>query len=165
MATTGFDPARSTPTVTVSWDPADADDPRLHEIRAYWESRRGGRPMPSHAEIDPADIPRLLPYLVLVDVLDEPRDFRFRLTGTHFADVVSREVTGLRIGEALPPAFHAETHYHWCNCVERRAPLVGVGRLWVPERDFIDWKGILLPLSADGETVNMLLGGIVFSSR
>ena len=164
MSTPVFDPARSPATVRVSWDPATADDPRLREIHAYWESRRGGRRMPSRAEIDPASIPRLLPYLVLVDVLDEPRDFRFRLAGTHFGDVVGRDVTGLRIGEALPPAFHAETHYHWSNCVERRAPLVGIGRLWLPARDFIDWKGILLPLSADGASVNMILGGIVFSS-
>lgn len=165
MATPGFDPAHSPATVTVSWDPADIDDPRLREIHAYWEVRRGGRPMPSRAEIDPTDIPNLLPYVVLVDVLDEPRDFRFRLAGTHLGEAVSKEVTGLRIGEALPSAFHAETHYHWCNCIERRAPLVGRGTLWVPERDFIHWEGILLPLSADGASVDMMLGGIIFSSR
>ena len=37
--------------------------------------------MPSRAEIDPTDVPRLLPYLVLVDVLDEPDRWRERGLG------------------------------------------------------------------------------------
>lgn len=76
---------------------------------------------------------------------------------------MGREVTGLLIGDVFPPAFNAEVHDHWSNCVERRAPLVGAGRLWVPDREHVEWEGIVLPLSPDDATVNMLLGGAIFT--
>src|SRR5947207_671126 len=49
---------------------------------AYWLRIRGGRLMPSRADLDPVAIPDLLPCVMLIDVLREPLDFRFRLLGS-----------------------------------------------------------------------------------
>lgn len=120
--------------------------------------------MPSRADIDPARVPpRLLPFLCLVEVLDNPRDFRFRLAGTHFREFIGIEATWRRIAEVFPPAFCREVHYHWNSCVEHRAPKLGRGRLWVPGKSHIGWEGVVLPLSPDDDQVNMLVGGVVFS--
>lgn len=163
MNATPFDPAETQGVITVNWDIGAAVDRRLQQIHAYWQSRCGARQMPSRSDIDPVDVPSLLPFIFLVDVLNDPRDFRFRLAGTHFRDVTGIEFTGRLIGEVFPPAFGAEVFYHWSNCVDRAAPAVGSGRLWLPERDHVLWEGILLPLSSDGRSVNMMLGGGVFS--
>ena len=119
--------------------------------------------MPARSDIDPVDVPRLLPFIFLVDVLNDPRDFRFRLAGTHFRNFAGTEVTGRLIGEVFPPEFNAEVLYHWSNCVDRQAPVVGSGKLWVPDRDHVEWEGVVLPLSPDGTSVNMLLGGVIFT--
>lgn len=48
----------------------------------YWDKIRGDFPMPSRADFDPVDIPRLLPFIGLTDiVLPGPR-FRYRVVGT-----------------------------------------------------------------------------------
>ena len=77
--------------------------------------------------------------------------------------VLVHEVAGLRISEVFPPSFNAEVHYHWSSCVDRQAPVLGSGRLWVAERNHVAWEGIVLPLSPDAASVNMLLGGAIFT--
>ena len=59
----------------------------VQEALAYWESKRSGRRMPARRDFDPVfEVPRLLPWIVLVDVLHEPLDFRFRLIGSGIVD-------------------------------------------------------------------------------
>src|SRR5262249_39593164 len=47
----------------------------------YWKSKCAGRAMPQPQDIKPQEIPRLLPYLCLVDVLENPRDYYHRIEG------------------------------------------------------------------------------------
>ena len=51
-------------------------EPVLRDLHAYLNSRRGERPMPARADIDVVEIPTLLPFVFLVDVLDGPRHSR-----------------------------------------------------------------------------------------
>src|SRR5438874_31119 len=63
---------------------------------SYWESIRGDRAMPRRGDIDPAEIPRLLPFVMLVDVSADPLDFRFRLVGTEIDAITSTNLRGQR---------------------------------------------------------------------
>ena len=49
--------------------------------------------MPSRAEIEPTEIPTLLPYLALIDVELNPRRFRWRLVGTHITGAMGYDYT------------------------------------------------------------------------
>jgi len=76
-------------------------EPLLRAVYDFYVARRGGRPMPSRADIDPIDMPRAaLPYLVLLDVLDGGARFRWRLTGTEVVNRFGRDATG-RFGEEV----------------------------------------------------------------
>jgi hypothetical protein len=37
------------------------------DLYAYWFSKRGSRSMPARGDVNPVDIPLLLPYLILVE--------------------------------------------------------------------------------------------------
>ena len=52
------------------------------EIHDYWQRLRSGRPVADRAQIDPVDIKRVLPHLLLLDGGGEPPRFRYRLVGT-----------------------------------------------------------------------------------
>ncbi len=56
-------------------------------LAAYWESKRAGRAMPDRANIDPAEIVRLLPNIFVCEVLDGGREYRFRIFGTALVDI------------------------------------------------------------------------------
>ena len=76
-------------------------DARLQEAFEYWRGKAAGRPMPCRADIDPTEIPRLLPHVMLVDVLDGGR-YRYRLIGTENASAHGFEATGRYLDEVLP---------------------------------------------------------------
>ena len=54
---------------------------QLKALLAYWRQKKGDRRAPTRADIDPAEIKRLLPYVGLVDVERSPLRFRYRLVG------------------------------------------------------------------------------------
>ncbi len=122
----------------------------------YWMSKRAGRRMPSRGDIDPAEIIELLPNILLIDVARDPLDFRYRLTGTVVDAHMNEPMTG-RWMSSIP---HQQAPSRiWSACarvVEERtaqssdAPYVG------PMKDFVIVEDILMPLSDDGETVDMI---------
>jgi len=71
--------------------------PEQRQLYDYWLSRSDGGSLPTRADINPAHIPRLLPFISLIDVEDTLHQSRVRLAGTRLRDVYDREITGLRI--------------------------------------------------------------------
>jgi len=69
------------------------------DLYRYWLSKRGLRRMPSRSDIDPADIPRLLPYVGMVEKVDD--EFRYRLAGTALVQQFGRDFTGKTLGSEL----------------------------------------------------------------
>jgi hypothetical protein len=69
------------------------------DLYRYWLAKRGFRSMPARSEINPADIPELLPYLIIVDKVDG--QFRYRLVGTAVAREFGRDMTGSFVGSYL----------------------------------------------------------------
>src|SRR5690349_7676726 len=75
------------------WVAAPIADPRLRQAHDYWRRKAAGRKMPRRADIDPTEIPKLLPDVMLVDVLPEGR-YRYRLIGTENAAAHGMNATG-----------------------------------------------------------------------
>ena len=70
-------------------------DPDLVRFYDYWLSLCRGRPMPSRKDIDPLQIPpAYLPNLMLIDVLHNPRRYKYRLIGTHVVAASGEDRTG-----------------------------------------------------------------------
>ena len=118
--------------------------------------------MPRRRDIDPVEIPRLLPYIMLIDVLREPDDFRYRLIGTEVRSISRRDYTGLRFSEVPGKGSGSVV---WENCVEvvrsktpfsRSPPYVG------PEEYLQRCENLLLPLSEKDDEVNVIMQVISF---
>lgn len=138
------------------------DDPLLREAYAYWRKKRDPRRMPARRQIDPAEMPRLLPNLLISEVVDAERRFRYRLVGTAIARVLGRDVTGCCVEEVMSGAYRDYiTELHRAVCRERtpvfaRSALESAGgRHRVARR-------LLLPLSEDDSAVNQILSLVVF---
>ncbi len=140
----------------------DKDLPRypdLCQVLDYWKSRKGDRIVPARADIDPVDIPRLLPRVMLVDIETGPSgdlDFRYRLSGTGIRNVHGYDATGLRPRDLKPALYGKLIHAHYRAAVEARAPLAHVIAM-ITNKKQRSYARIILPLSDDGETINMLM--------
>jgi len=148
--------------ISADWDLLEFQEPVLRDLLGYWNKCRGARAAPARSDIDATEMPGLLPYTFVIDVMESPRDFRFRIAGTHIRDALGEEITGKHIGEVFPPDFGAEVHEIWSRVVADRRPVRGTGDLWIPDREYVKWEGLAMPLSSDGDSVKMLLGGVVF---
>lgn len=148
----------------------DSATPLLRQAYAYWAEKAAGRDMPARRDIAPAEMVPLLPYLVLMDVLHDakpgwPLDFRYRLIGTHVDIMMNGRYTGKCMSE-LPhqqPGSRIWTSLETVTTQRQprvnRVPYVG------PHKDFISVVDMVMPLSSDGETVDMLFCIIDFVSR
>ena len=97
------------------WDAALGSlitDERLKEGYAYWCRKAPGAKLPRRADIDPSEIPHLLPHIRIVDVV-EHRRFRYRLVGTETRQQHKTDPTG-RFLDTLAP-FRAAHHRSLCR--------------------------------------------------
>jgi hypothetical protein len=138
--------------------PRDADLRTLYE---YWDTVRGDRPMPRRADIDPSEIPRLLPYVIMHNALPGGGGYTIRLVGEEVVRLNGSNGTGRQAGSIMTP-HGAEIMTRILDAVAaERAPKFRAGRVyWHPDKTYRDFEARFLPLSPDGETVNIILGGV-----
>ena len=139
-------------------------DQRLEQALEYWRCQSGERAMPRRADIDPTEIPRLLPDIMLVEVLADGR-YRYRLIGTENAREHGTNATGRYLDEVLPgPEYRAHVLRLYDECVGSGRPLYSECLFMSalhhgPERHT---KVLFLPLADDGVSVNIVLVVQVF---
>ena len=127
----------------------------------YWDSKRAGRRMPSRDDLDPIDIRDCMPSIILCDVERDPPRFRYRLIGTRLTELVHRDVTGQYIDESIYGDNADVVKGPFLEAYETRAPVAVRGRLrWNNVERQV--AAISLPLSNDGETVNMVMFAVDF---
>ncbi len=144
--------------------PFEQCDSRLRQVYDYWQAKRAARPMPSRRDIDPAELKAVLPYLVLTDVTDGGSRFRYRLFGTAMVQAFGMDPTGRYVDEVM-----SEEKYRkfilglYRDIVTMRRPVYSTTR-YGSRRDVQMWtERLMLPLSGDGETVDMILSCQVFT--
>lgn len=143
-------------------DPAHLPDDKLQRLYAYWLSRCREDAYPRREDIDPLEIPDLLPNIFLLDVVGDGKDFIFRLAGSLVEDAFNMSLRGKSIteiqrdaGTPIPVAQHVEV-------AQGGGPRYREGMMRVAGREHWKTHRLLLPLSSDGRHVDVLMGGAIF---
>lgn len=122
----------------------------------YWNKKRGKRRLPSRHDIDPAEIVEILPHVFLLDVQQVPLDFRYRLIGTKMDEHMTGSYTGLWMSQ-IPHQTAPSRIWDACRrVVEEIMPLSSDTPYVGKNKDFLTTEDLIMPLSDDGETVDML---------
>jgi len=133
-------------------------DPRLEQAYEYWRRKAAGRRLPRRRDIDPVEIPKLLPDVMLVDVEPDGR-YRYRLIGTENTQAQGVKATGRYLDEVLPgPEYRNHVLSLYDEAVQKKQALYSECLFLSPERLAPErhTKVLFMPLSEDGETVNMV---------
>jgi len=134
--------------------------PEQQKVYDYWRSKCQGGAFPSRFDILPEDIVTALPMTSLIDFRSDSQNprFRYRLAGTGFWNLYEQEIQGryldeLPIGDRLA---------YWNRVLGQvllnRRPYAGVTRTGTPNGGHLAQFWLRLPLSADGKTINMIMG-------
>jgi hypothetical protein len=138
-----------------------ADERRMH-VRAYnyWCSLLESRDFPSIEDLEPANIEDFAPHSVLLD-FTEGRDN----PATPYIGATIREECGISddikaIADVPARSLLSRLTDHYMQIIANRAP-VGFEAEFVNQRGrSICYRGILMPFSSDGDTIDFIYGVI-----
>lgn len=144
--------------------PAEAADrdPRFRAFFDYWLSKAPPGRLPGRQHIDPVEMKPFLPYVVLFDVVRPEGGgyrFRHRLIGTHAGVLFGAITPGSYADEfAYPEQYARQFLPEMKAIVETHAPDYAERTMPVMVENFIRFCRLKLPLAADGETVDIIIG-------
>jgi hypothetical protein len=126
----------------------------------YWSSKIGDETAPRRTSIDPLDIPRLLPNLLLWDV-GSNNDYLCRLSGSEIDLSMGMPLKGHWLGEMKCPLidaamaeFHTSRDRAIPSFVERTMGWLG--------KPYLFYRHLLLPLSNERGQIHMLASCMTF---
>jgi hypothetical protein len=138
-------------------------NPDLSRLLDYWTAKRGSRIAPSRADIRPAEIKALLPDLMIWNVGLDGAPHTIRLVGEAIVRFVGVNNTGNSATAGMPEEAAAIMTAVLDEVAAARAPRFRIGKaFWLREKSYRDFEACYLPLSADGERIDMILGGLKF---
>ena len=98
--------------------------PASRTLFGYWNRLRGGRSAPCRNEIDLRHIARVLPWVGIIERLDDPRRHSWRLAGTGIARLWGAGLTGKEVAENWPVVYRRALERGLDGVCERRQPFV-----------------------------------------
>jgi hypothetical protein len=133
--------------------------PGVRRFYEYWLAAAPPGRLPGRQHIKPEDLVPLLPRVWMLDVFRDPLRFRYRLVGTEIVRSVHRELTGQWLDEAQPETVRnpmLRDRYRFIAETGRPTWRHGPTH-W--DRDPVHrvTENCLLPLAADGETVDKII--------
>ena len=137
--------------------PSEIADKRLLRLYEYWVEKRAGRCAPARRNIDPAEIPDLLGFVNMFDVLDDPRDYRVRLNGTEVAEMLGQEITGRLCSSVISGEDAVRCKTAFDMCVDDCQPTIVETSMAFCGKPHMAQTIIVLPLSSDGEKVDTIV--------
>ncbi len=153
-------PAKAPPEGT-STDEKDAPTRERRKTRlllAYWERLRGTRKFPGLPDVDLAEIDELWPHCVLIKVTGEKPSLEFEYVGEALREgyelLRKAAISGMSQGETVVGKIVALAY----DVLENRAPASDSGSFRNQWCDKIKFRCVVVPLSADQQNIDYLLG-------
>jgi hypothetical protein len=139
-----------------------AEDPILLGLFEYWDRKRGDRAMPARRDLDPTEIPRLLPHLRITEILDGCTRFRYRLVGTAVVEAYGVDFTGKYTDELYNGERKLNIERHCRLLYEKKRPIFLRSRYVTAKGYDVMANRLLAPLSNNGVEVDMMIAALTF---
>jgi len=137
------------------------DERRMH-VRAYnyWVSLLDGRDFPSIEDLEPADLVDFAPHSVLLDFTGGGENPATPYVGAAIRDECDLPEEVQNIDDVPSRSLLSRLTDHYMQIIANRAP-VGFEAEFDNQRDqTICYRGILMPFSSDGDTIDFIYGVI-----
>jgi hypothetical protein len=124
---------------------------------AYWLARKRDHALPLRGDFDPPlEIPRLIPNMIIFDVIREPLDFVYRLIGSNIRTHLTQDLTGVRMSSVAYQRADSVIWAHQAWVVEHAAPRFLRPPYVGPHKDFLFIEAVILPCGS-GARVDKLM--------
>lgn len=128
-------------------------------IAEIWERARAGQALVSRAAFDAFVLRPWLPYIVIVDIHQDPFRVRYRLVGTALVEANKQDYTGVWLADAGWPQETIDLNMAlYRKATETQAPVFGLSKVRWDMRLEYRFEWAIFPLSDDGSRVTQCLG-------
>jgi hypothetical protein len=137
------------------------ESPTLRRFYEYYVEKSGDRRSPSRRDLDPVEFSYALGDITLIDVAHDPLRFSFRLDGSRHVERFGFDLTGRSLDDFPYPEMRQAIYDSYRDVVES-----GQARRYYRDLEssgrWFRYETLVLPLSDDGDKVNMLISAISF---
>lgn len=129
--------------------------PHGQNLFALWQSRRANARWPARGAIKPLEMKPYLEHIMLIDVEENPLDFRVRLSGTGYRWYMPYDPTGTRIQD-MPNG--DDIFARFSRLLELGQPYLGLNMplMWA-DVDYKRFDGLVLPLGEKNKITTLML--------
>lgn len=141
---------------------AIGNDERRMQVRAYnhWAGQLDDRSFPSIEDLEPEDLQDFGPFSVLLDFTAGIEDPAIQYLGKELAGECGTEAAISQLSDVPSRSLLSRITDHYMQILANQAP-IGFEAEFVNQRNAtIMYRGILLPYSSDGETIDFIYGVI-----
>ena len=131
---------------------------RLRALLRYWAEKSADRAMPFRHQIEPTEIPRLLPIALLADVVQAGA--RMRLLGSEATAAYGKETRGAQIAEIQFGDFTVPWLDAFFRVIQSGKPACAAGT-YRRGNELCRIETVLMPLTEDGSSVTQIFGGLL----
>ena len=158
-----FEPAASSeaPPVNDVTAAIGTDERRMH-VRAYnyWVSLLEGRDFPSIEDLEPAEVEDFAAHSVLLDFTCGRDNPAIPYVGAAIRDECGLNDDMRTIADVPSRSLLSRLTDHYLQIIANRAPVGFEAEFENPAGDSICYRGILMPFSSDGDTIDFIYGVI-----
>jgi hypothetical protein len=137
------------------------DERRMH-VRAYnhWVSLLEGRDFPSIEDLEPADVTDFATHSVLLDFTCGRDNPAIPYIGAAIRDECGLEDDTRTISDVPSRSLLSRLTDHYMQIIANRAPIGFEAEFANQREETICYRGILMPFSSDGDTIDFIYGVI-----
>jgi hypothetical protein len=137
------------------------DERRMH-VRAYnyWVSLLNGRDFPSIEDLEPEDVEDFSAHSVLLDFTCSKDNAAIPYVGGSIREECGLDETMVTIDDVPSRSLLSRLTDHYMQIIANRAPVGFEAEFENPAGKTICYRGILMPFSSDGDTIDFIYGVI-----
>jgi len=136
--------------------------PEFEAIRGRWQELCRNGKLPASADFPPESLTPWMGHIQIVELVraDNTNRYRVRLVGTRIVYYEGRDNTGLFLDDVIPMEQRAEILEPYARCAETRAPVHSAFYSCSEDAISSQLERLILPLAADGATIDQVLVAI-----
>jgi hypothetical protein len=134
--------------------------PRFRRLADYLAAKTPPGNLPGRQHIDPVEIPDLLPFLLLADVItqsDGETQYRVRLSGTSVNALRQLNGTGKLLRDIMADSNQIEILRDFDEVLATRQPQYRRRQVTLPGGESVAYARVAFPLARDGERIDMMI--------
>lgn len=154
-----------------SFDDAGAEDvvdhvdhPMVDRFAQLWQAKRGAGAYPDRADFEFEELAPWFGHVIIMDMLENGADFRYRMVGTAITRFLNRDYTGQTVMESNYAGARDKVLDTFHRPVREGRPVFRRGHvIWAVDKSWRTYQSVHCPISAGGQAVAMTIGVLYFS--